>query len=134
MSWATSLVRLSGYEVETRQKRLGEIRARQGAVGLMLESLDVERALEEAAAEANAQAGFYLIGFRAGWVARKVKLDAELAGLALEEQGARDALSEAFETQKKYEHVADRFAAEARAAAGKRESAELDELALRRRA
>ena len=134
MSWAQSLIKLSTYEVETRQKRLADVRDRQAAIGMMLESLDIERATEEAAAEAYVGAGFYLIGFREGWKARKAKLEADLRVLAIEEQGAREALSEAFESQKKYEHVAERAAAVARAEAGKRETAALDELALRRRA
>ncbi len=134
MSWAQSLIKLSTYEVETRQKRLADIRDRWAALQLKLELLDVERATEEAAALDYAQAGFYLVGFREGWKSRKAAVEAELRVLALEEQGAREALSEAFESQKKYEHVADRAAAVARAEAGKRETAALDELALRRRA
>ena len=74
------------------------------------------------------------MGFREGWKARKAQVEADLRALALEEQGARDALGEAFESQKKYEHVADRAAAIARAELSKRETAALDELALRRRA
>ena len=134
MSWAQSLVKLSTYEVETRQKQLAEIGARRTAVEMMLEALEVERAAEEAAASLYVEAGLYMIGFREGWRARRASLQAQLAGLALEEQGAREGLGEAFETQKKYEHVVDRAAALARAEAGRRETAVLDELALRRRA
>ncbi len=134
MSWAQSLIKLSTYEVETRQKRLAEIRDRWAALTLKLEALHVERATEEAAAEAFGEAGFYLVGFREGWKARKLRVEADLRALEIEEQGARDSLSEAFESQKKYEHVADRAAAVARAELGRRETAALDELALRRRA
>jgi hypothetical protein len=51
-----------------------------------------------------------------------------------EEEGARDALTSAFEELKKFEHVAEMTRLNAAIEAGKRETAAFDELGLRRRA
>jgi flagellar biosynthesis chaperone FliJ len=63
---------------------------------------------------------------------RRAKLAADLRGIAQEEQGARDALAFAFEEQKKYEKLAENARVAAAQILAKRETAELDELALRR--
>ncbi|MBE7216939.1 MAG: flagellar export protein FliJ [Caulobacteraceae bacterium] len=134
MSWTASLIRLSGYEVETLQKRLREIADRRARVAAALAELAREEEDELARGRADAEAGWYMIGFRQGCAERRKTLELEARGLELEAQGARDALTEAFEAQKKYEQVADRLRLSERAAANRRESAALDELALRRRA
>ncbi len=132
MSWAQSLIRLSTYEVEELQKRVREVEDRRAAVRLRLVALDREAAEEEARASGDAEAGWYLIGFKEGWRARRSQVLSDLLALDLEAQGARDALAEAFETQKKYEHVAEAARVQAAREAGRREGARLDELALRR--
>lgn len=132
MSWAQSLIRLSTYEVEELQKRVREVEDRRAAVRLRLVALDREAAEEEARAALDAEAGWYLIGFKEGWRARRSQVLSDLLSLDLEAQGARDALADAFETQKKYEHVAEAARVEAAREAGRREGARLDELALRR--
>ena len=134
MSWTQSLIRISGYEVETLQKRMREIAERRAGVADSLAQLDQEEAQELACGRIDAQAGWYLIGFRQGCGERRKTLLAEAAVLEAEAAGARDALTQAFEAQKKYEQVADRLRLAERAEAGRRESAQLDELALRRRA
>ena len=132
MSWAQSLIRLSTYEVEELQKRVREVEDRRAATRLRLVALDREAAEEETRAAQDAEAGWYLIGFKEGWRARRSKVLSDLLALDLEAQGARDALAEAFETQKKYEHVAEAARVQAAREAGRREGAQLDELALRR--
>jgi flagellar protein FliJ len=130
--WMGSLIRLADLEVETLQKRLREIADRKVAVELVLESLDMEGREESARATVDASAGWYLAGFREGLKARRARAEGDLRALQLEEAGARDALTRAFEEQKKYEHLAEaaRLAAARRSA--QLESAALDELALRR--
>ena len=132
MSWMESLIKLADLEVETLQKRLKEIAERRAAIELMLVSLDREGRQESTRAKQDAQAGWYLIGFREGLKARRAKLDADLNACGLEEQGARDALATAFENQKKYETLAQTARTTALRAAARRESAALDEIALRR--
>ena len=134
MSWTASLIRLSGYEVETLQKRLREVAERRQRVADALADLAREEEDELARGRADAEAGWYMVGFRQGCAERRKTLELEARGLELEAQGARDALTEAFEAQKKYEQVADRLRLSERAAANRRESAALDELALRRTA
>lgn len=134
MSWTSSLIRISGYEVEGLQKRLREIAERREAVAQSLRDLHAEEEDELAHGRADAQAGWYMIGFRQGCAERRRPLEAEARGLELQAQGACDALTEAFEAQKKYEQVADRLRLADRALAGRRETAALDEVALRRRA
>ena len=132
MSWAQSLIKLSTFEVETLQKRLREIEDRRAATRLKLVALDREAEEESARASADADSGWYLIGFREGLKLRRSKVLSELLGLDLEAQGARDALAQAFEAQKKYEHVAEAARIQLKREERKREGAALDEIALRR--
>ncbi len=132
MKWAQSLIRISTFEVETLQKRLAEI------VDLRVQ-VEVKMSLIEAAAEAealrartDAEAGWYLAGFREGVKLRVASFQAALDALAQEEAGARDALAQAFEELKKYEQVAENAKTAAAKETARRETAALDELGLRR--
>jgi flagellar FliJ protein len=134
MSWSTSLVKLSTYEVETHQKRLGEIVARKVGAELRLAALVAEGEAEADRARQDAAAGWYQIGYAEGLRMRKAKVQAEIDAIAVEEMGARDALNLAFEEQKKYEQVVENARrAEAREAA-RRETAAFDEMGLRKAA
>lgn len=134
MSWAQSLVRLSTYEVEVLQKRMGEIAARRADAQMRLIMLSAEAEAEAETAQANAEAGWYHIGFMDGVRTRKAAIEAELAEIALEEQGARDALSGAFEEQKKYEQVAEDIRLTRLRETARKEAAVMDEMGLRRTA
>ena len=130
MKWAQSLIRISTFEVETLQKRLAEI------VDLRVQ-VEVKMSLIEAEAEAlrartDAEAGWYLAGFREGVKLRVASFQAALDALAQEEAGARDALAQAFEELKKYEQVAENAKTAAAKETARRETAALDELGLRR--
>jgi flagellar FliJ protein len=132
VSWAQSLIRLSSYEAEVLQKRLAEIVDRRVAAELKLAMLEAEGEAEAAFSAQEAAAGIYRAGFLEGLRQRKAKARSEIAVLLIEEQGARDALAEAFEAQKKYEHIAENIAVAARKETGRRERAALDELGLRK--
>lgn len=129
-----SLIRISTFEVENLQKRLAEIVDRRTMVEMRLAVLEAEGESELQNARADAEAGWYMAGFREGLRQRQATAQAALDAIALEEAGARDALSEAFEALKKYEHVAEATRMAARKEAGRRETAALDELGLRRAA
>jgi flagellar FliJ protein len=134
MSWSTSLVKLSTYEVETHQKRLGEIVARKAKAELRLKALVAEGEAEAERVRQDSAAGWYQIGYVEGLRMRKAQVQAEIDAIAIEEMGARDALNLAFEEQKKYEQVVENARrAEAKEAA-RRETAALDEMGLRRAA
>jgi flagellar FliJ protein len=132
MSWAESLIKLSGYEVETLQKRLAEIAGQRAAVEMKLARLQAEGEAEQAAAARDPQSAWRIVPYMEALRVRMDKVRAELYAVHLEEQGARDALARAFETQKKYEHVAEQAQMQALKEAGRRESAQMDELGLRR--
>jgi flagellar FliJ protein len=132
MSWIQSLIRIAELEVETLQKRLKEIADRRDAVLHSLELMQQEAIAEATQARNSAEAGWYMAGFREGMKQRRAKLAADLRGIAQEEQGARDALALAFEDQKKYERLAENARLTAVKTAAQRETAELDEIALRR--
>jgi flagellar FliJ protein len=132
MKWAQSLIRISDYEVEALRKRVAEVSARRVACEMILESLERESAQETENARQHAEAGWYLVGFREGWKLRQAKAAADLAAVQIEEQGARDALTEAYEALKKVEHVAEASRLAGVKAAAARETAALDEIALRR--
>src|SRR5678815_5843786 len=105
MSWSTSLVKLSTYEVETHQKRLGEIVGRKAKAEMRLQALIAEGEAEADRARQDVAAGWYQIGYAEGLRMRKAQVQAEIDAIAIEEMGARDALNLAFEEQKKYEQV-----------------------------
>jgi flagellar FliJ protein len=131
MAWIQSLIRLADLEIEQLQKRAKEIGDRRAAIELVLASLDHEAEAEVVHAQTDAEFGFYLVGFREGWKLRKAKAQAQLAACKLEEQGVRDALTQAFEGQKKYENVAESARVAKVKVMDRRESAELDEIAMR---
>jgi len=132
-AWAHSLIRISNYEVETLQKRLAEITGRRASAEMRLAVLDAEIEVERERARADAEAGMLLAAYVNGWKARKGAAEADLVTLDAEEEGARDALTGAFEELKKFEHVAETTRLNAIIAAGKRETAAFDEMGLRRR-
>ena len=133
-AWAQSLIRISNYEVETLQKRLAEITARRASAEMRLAVLDAEAEVERERARYDAESGLLLQAYLKGWKARKGVAETDLHDLDVEEEGARDALTGAFEELKKFEHVAETTRLSAILAAGRRETAAFDELGLRRRA
>ena len=136
MSWSESLIRIAGYEVEVLQKRLAGVVDRRIAAEAAVARLDLEATVEAAAAEAAADPFAHLAhaSYAKAWRARREQADAAAARVREEEAGARDALNAAFEQLKKFEHVAERARLAELAAAGRRETAALDEIALRRAA
>jgi flagellar FliJ protein len=132
MRWSRSLIKLASYEVEVLQKRLAEIVERRAAAEARLRALETEGDLEAAFSADDASAGFYRVGYLEGLKVRKAAARSQIEALLVEEQGARDALAEAFEAQKKYEQVAENAAALERKEQGRRETAALDELGLRK--
>ncbi len=132
MSWAQSLVKLSTYEVEVLQKRMGEIAQRRHDAEMRLLMLEAEGEAEAQNARASAEAGMYHIGFQEGLRARRTAILAELTDLTMEEQGARDALNGAFEEQKKYEQVAEDIRLTRLRELARRDAAVMDEMGLRR--
>jgi flagellar FliJ protein len=134
VSWADSLIKLSTYEVEVIQKRMAEVSERLAAAEIRRAMLEAEGEAEAERARADPEAAWGHAAYVKGLKLRKAAVGAEIAALLLEEQGVRDALAEAFETQKKYEHVADAARLMQRKAAERRETAQLDELGLRRAA
>ena len=132
MKAMASLIRISNHEVESLQKRLADIVDRRTQCELRLVVIEAEGESELQRARGDAEAGWYLVGFREGLKQRKAAVQAEIDAIALEEAGARDALGEAFEALKKYEHVQTAQKAVARKEADRRETAALDELGLRR--
>jgi flagellar FliJ protein len=131
MSWSESLIKLSTYEVENRQLRLAEIAQRRMDAEIRLAVLVAEGEAENKHAGLNAEAGWYLAGYAEGLKIRKATIQAEIDVIAIEERGARDALAQAFEEQKKYEQVAESARMAEVKEANRRENAELDEVGMR---
>jgi flagellar FliJ protein len=130
--WAESLIKLSTYEVETLQKRLAEIADQRGRVEMRLAALHAQGEAEQVAAAQDPQNGWRIVAYMEALRVRMDQVRGELYQIQLEEQGARDALAKAFETQKKYEHVAEQAQLVAARKAGQVENAQMDELGLRR--
>jgi flagellar FliJ protein len=133
-NWSKSLIKLATYEVEILQKRLAEVRDRKTAAELKLALLEAEGEAELARPDADPMAGLYRTAFLTALRERKAAARAEIDAVALEELGARDALAQAFEEQKKYEQVAEAARLLQLKEQAKRETAALDELGLRKAA
>lgn len=132
MKWAHSLIRLANFEVEGLQKRLKAASDRCEAIEIVIDALDLEAQEEKLRVTADPESGWRFALFLQAWRERRAKAEGDLAVARLEEQGARDALAEAFAELKKVEHVADLAVQNRKKAAAKVETAALDELALRR--
>jgi flagellar FliJ protein len=132
MSWPRSLVKLAAYEVEVLQKRLAGIMERRAAAELRLAMLQAEGEAETPQGADDPLAGLYRGAFMAALRTRKLAAQEEIAAIGLEEQGAREALAEAFESQKKYEHVAEQARLRELRVQARRETAALDEVGLRK--
>jgi flagellar FliJ protein len=132
MRWTRSLIRISEHEIEDLRRRLAHVVARRTACEVELIRLAEEGAMEARRAAGDAEAGWYMIGFREGQKVRKARVQEILAAVIQEEQGARDALAKAFEALKKVEHVAEAARVAEVKAEARRETAALDELGARR--
>jgi flagellar FliJ protein len=132
MKWADSLIRIAKHEVETLQKRVGEITERRMGCERRLESMHAEAQDEAQRARTDPDAGWYQAGYMKGWRVMREQLVEQIAALGVEEAGARDALSKAFEELKKFEHVAEVARLAELKEQAKRESAAMDEMGLRK--
>ena len=133
-AWAQSLIRISNYEVETLQKRLAEISARKAEAEMRVAVLDAEVEIERQNARLDPTSGMMLQAYLKGWALKRADAEGVVAAVSAEEEGARDALTSAFEELKKFEHVAETTRLNKLIAAAKRETAAFDEMGLRRRA
>jgi len=133
-AWAQSLIRISNYEVETLQKRLAEISARKAEAEMRVAVLDAEVEIERQNARLDPASGMMLQAYLKGWAMKRADAEGVVAAVGAEEEGARDALTSAFEELKKFEHVAEATRLSKLLAAAKRETAAFDEMGLRRRA
>jgi flagellar FliJ protein len=130
--WADSLIRIAKHEVETLQKRVAEITARRVACERRMEQMHAEAEHETQRARTDPEAGWYQAGYMKGWRVMREQLTQQIAILNVEEAGARDALSKAFEELKKFEHVAEMARLADAKELAKRESAAMDEMGLRK--
>ena len=134
MKWADQLIKLSNFELELLQTRLAEVVDRRTRAELKLVVLIAGGEAEIAIARTDPEAARSLAAYQEGLKQRKAAVQREIDLASTEEAGAREALAQAFETLKKYEHVAESArVAEVREAA-RRETAVLDEMGLRRAA
>lgn len=131
--WANSLIRISGYEVETLQKRLADVVTRKSAAEMRIAVLDAEMEVQKTHAAEDSQAAMMMPAYTTGWKIRKGLAESDLASVSIEEDGARDALSRAFEELKKFEHVAELTRLSKLKAEAMAETAALDELAGRKK-
>lgn len=134
MSWAKSLIKLSTYEVEVLQKRLSEIADRRIQAEMKLVLLEAEGEAEAARVRNDVEAGWYQVGYAEGLRLRKAAAQLQIDRVLAEESGARDALAQAFEEQKKYEQVAETIRMKQVKEVSRQETAAMDEMGLRRAA
>ena len=131
MKWATSLIRISNHQVEMLQKQLASLVELRMTAEMKLVMLEAEAEAENDHAKQDAEAGFYRLGFLQGWRMRRDKALADIETAKQLEADGREALTQAFEELKKFEHAAELAkVAEAKEMA-RRETAAMDEMGLR---
>jgi len=131
MKWADQLIKLSNFELEILQGRLAEVVQRRVAAELRLAMLTAEGEAELNHARHDPEAVRLLPAFNEGLKQRKRAAQEAIDLGVAEEEGARDALGQAFETLKKYEQVAEQARIAAVREEARREGAVFDELGLR---
>jgi flagellar FliJ protein len=134
MRWADQLIKLSNFELELLQTRLADVVERRTMAEMKLAVLMAEGEAELALARRDPEAAWRLPAFREGLRIRKAAAQRAIDLVTTEETGVRDALTQAFETLKKYEHVAETSRVAAVRETARRENAILDEMGLRRAA
>src|SRR5271167_3236687 len=107
MRWADQLIKLSNFELEVLQTRLAQVVDRRERAEMRLVVLTAQGEAEIALARSDPEAARSLAAFREGLKLRKAVAQRDIDLAMVEETGARDALAEAFEKLKKYEHVAE---------------------------
>jgi flagellar FliJ protein len=132
MRWADQLIKLSNFELELLQTRLLAIVERRERAEMKLVMLTAEGEAELACARTDPEAAWRLPAFQEGLKLRKAAAQRAIDETLAEEAGARDALAEAFEKLKKYEHVAENNRIAVARETARRETAVLDEMGLRR--
>jgi flagellar protein FliJ len=133
MTWRDALVRISTYDVDELRKRLAVILDRRMALDMKLVMLAAEAEAEMRHADQDAELRFYRAGFLQGVKIRREAIEADIELVRQEEAGARDALNQAFEAQKKFERVAEQARILAAKVEARLETAAMDELGLRAR-
>jgi flagellar FliJ protein len=132
MRWADQLIKLTNFELELLQTRLADVVDRRTRAELRLVVLTAGGEAEIAIARTDPEAARSLAAYIVGLKQRKADVQREIDLAAAEESGARDALAEAFETLKKYEHVAETARVAVKRETARRETLVLDEMGLRR--
>jgi flagellar FliJ protein len=82
LKWAGSLTRIANYEVETLQKRLGEVVERRLDAELRITLMDAEAEAEMENANADPMSAMYHPQFLKGWRVRRQQLDERMAQIA----------------------------------------------------
>jgi flagellar FliJ protein len=85
-----------------------------------------------AQAKADPSSGYQIMAYMEALKVRKEAVQSEIHMLGVEEAGARDALAQAFEAQKKYEHIAEQARLAEKKEADRIEAAAMDEMGLRK--
>ena len=134
MKWADQLIRLSSFELELLQTRLADVVDRRTRAELKLAVLVAGGEAEIAIARTDPEAARSLPAYREGLKQRKAAAQREIDLTKVEEEGAREALAEAFEKLKKYEQVAETARVAVARETARQETAVLDEIGLRRAA
>lgn len=125
-----SLIRLHKFELDEKRRAL---RALEEAMGKMLQArinLDHELVAEQKTAAQSLELGFTYSGYAKKFIARREKLEEEMANLKVEIEKAEIIVGMAYQELKKYEITDARQEAAEKLERDRKEQAELDESGL----
>ncbi len=129
-----TLIRLKRFQVDEKRRRVAQIEMMIADFERMASDLEAEIASEEQKAGITDTGHFAYPTYAKAAAQRRENLLQSAANLKGELDDAKGELAEAFEELKKVEILDDRERSSERAAAGAREQATLDEIALSRTA
>jgi flagellar FliJ protein len=132
MRWADQLIKLSNFELEMLQTRLAEVVGRREAAQVKLAVLVAQGEAEIALARTDPEMAWNVGAFTEALKLKKRAAQTDIDTVAAEEEGVRDAISEAFESLKKYEQVAENARLADVRKEARIETAAYDEMGLRR--
>jgi flagellar protein FliJ len=125
-----SLIRLAEADLDDKRRVLVEIEQQESTLQARAVALEVEKEQEQRHARALEFGAFAYAGYARGVIQRRERLAAQIAGMQPQLEEARQAVSESFQTLKRYETaLAARIKAD-KDAAERKDQQNMDEISL----
>ena len=127
-----TLIRLHKFELDEKRRALQELETHMMRIIEARQRLDQELIEEQNTASQALELGMTYAGYAQKFIARRAKLEEDIANMRVEVEKAEIIVQMAFQELKKYEITAERQAAAEKYESDRREQSELDEAGITR--